>query len=249
MNDHREVCSGNVHLQDFFEEDERAEHLCRICKRARCTRLTQGRRCRKFPCAGISVCPTHGGAGPIPGRATQRHRLIEKARGSAFWNPDEDVLDPSVTMLKIASRLYRTTEVMGDRLDVQLDEWTERVENRDGEGDCECCGLDPVPPNPFTEQILDTWKFCIKETNSLLGSIQKIGLAERALRLQEGQVQLLIIGMSAIFETLELTEVQQLRARDAAISAMMALEESPGVLDSKNSALEVLVEPEDGWLE
>lgn len=156
-----------------------------------------------------------------------------------FWDGDAPLLDPGEALVKIASRLHRTAEKMSQRLDDQMEAHDELVEN--GVGACECCGYDATHGDPVNDQTLEIWKFAIKETASIMNQIQRIGLADRALRLQEGQAQLVISGMMAAFDALQLSEEDQIKARDAMVKTMLRLEEAPGMLDDPQSHVPALL--------
>lgn len=246
-----DVCSdmNHLHSDDNRTDSDNCEH----CNRPRCRRLigTRG-RCKRCPKFGIKVCESHGGQLPGPRMASAKALMKQQISENVFWQGEAPLLDPGEAMLRIASRLQATSDQLGLRLDAAIERYDERQE-QGSLGACECCGHDPVD-EVLDKGIQDLWKFTTKEAGNLMGQIQKIGIADRAVRLQEAQVLMVAKAMSALFDHLQLSEQQQIAGRDVVLGALQAAEEPAGLLDSP-SALPVLreqtfEEPPEGmdWL-
>lgn len=160
---------------------------------------------------------------------TARAILDKEIKANVFWQGDAPLLDPGEAMLKIASRLAATSEQLSIRLDKQIADFDERQANGTMM-DCVCCGHSPEIET-LDKGIQDLWKFTTKEAAALMGSIQKIGLADRAIRLQEGQAAMVGAALMAMFEALGLPESEQLRGRSVLLAKMAELEGAPGPLD------------------
>lgn len=154
-----------------------------------------------------------------------------------FWQEEAPLLDPGDALLRVASRLSATADQLGMRLDRQIREYDERTDWGSAEA-CACCGHEPTTET-LDKGIQDLWKFTTKETANVMGMIQKIGLAERRVRLEEAQAFMVAQGMQAMFEALNIPESDQLRGRQILLSKMKELEEAPGPGDGP-SALPIL---------
>lgn len=194
---------------------------CEHCGRRRCTGGGE-RRCRKFPSEGVTVCISHGGMLPNVKEKSLSAAWKRKLSGSAFYPDAVEIVDPGDALITIASRLMVTSEQIGMRLDEQLREYDDRKAFGDSEA-CPCCGAG-AEINVLDKNLLEMWKFSIRETGSLLSTVEKLGLKEREVRMQEAQVMMVAQALDTMFNSLGLTEAQQLAGRQTLLETLRTLE-------------------------
>jgi len=232
-------CSDTTHAESEYTGDDGP---CEHCGRRRCKGKAQhsdGKRCKNTPINGATVCVRHGGALPSIRRQAARNVVKDQIKDNVFWQGDAPLLDPGDALIRIASRLHATSEQLSMRLDRQVHDYEDRYADEGRPEACECCGHMPQE-EMLDKGLIDLYKFTHKETANILTMIQKIGLAERAIRLQEAQALIVAQAMQTLFEHLNLPEHAQIEARQVVLNKMMELEEAPGPTDDPVSAVEVI---------
>lgn len=170
------------------------ERRCRATNRS-------GERCRKHVVPGLRVCRYHGGATKASKAAAARR--VAEAEGArllgAIWNPDAaPVANNVLAMKKLAGQLTHAVDVLGGRLDGELDGPT-----------------------------ASAWARVLGELRRLLLGMERLGLEERHIELQAAQAQIVsqafqtalaVAGhmlLPAVREEMIQTFLEELRAEDA----------------------------------
>jgi hypothetical protein len=135
-----------------------------------------GERCKQRPVPGGTVCRFHGGAAPQV-QAKAEERELERAAGEllakVIWNPDAaPVTDNVGEMRRLAGAMRQAADVLGVRLNGEV---------------CEHCGRGAEPLDGPTGRA---WVNVLREFRQLLEGMERLGLAERQVELQQEQAQL-----------------------------------------------------------
>lgn len=144
----------------------------------RCTATAKGsgQRCKRAAIPGGTVCAKHGGSAPQV-RAKAQERQLEQAAGELLakiiWNPDAaPVTDNVGEMRRLAGAMKQAVDVLGARLNGEV---------------CEHCGRGADPLDGPTGRA---WVNVLRELRQLLEGMERLGLAERQVELQQDQAQL-----------------------------------------------------------
>lgn len=144
----------------------------------RCTATAKGSgaRCKRAAIPGGTVCAKHGGSAPQV-RAKAQERQLEAAAGELLakiiWNPDAaPVTDNVGEMRRLAGAMKQAVDVLGARLNGDV---------------CEACGRGSDPLDGPTGRA---WVNVLRELRQLLEGMERLGLAERQVELQQDQAQL-----------------------------------------------------------
>lgn len=155
---------------------------------ARCSAHTRaGKACTQWPMAGQRVCRMHGGSSPKAIAAAERARREAEAEqlvAKVFWAKDATpITDPFGEMQLLAGQMRQAVDMLGAML---------------GPGDpCSHCGRAPLP--------LDTpagvaWLKQQRELRGLLEAMGRLGIASRAVEVQQGQADLMLTWLRAGLE-------------------------------------------------
>jgi len=144
----------------------------------RCTATAKGSgaRCKRLAIPGGKVCVMHGGAAPQVQAAAQERQLEAAAAellAKVIWNPDAvPVTDNVGEMRRLAGAMRQAADVLGVRLNGHV---------------CEECGRGAEPLDGPTGRA---WVNVLREFRQLLEGMERLGLAERQVELQQEQAQL-----------------------------------------------------------
>lgn len=174
------------------------------CKAARSDGLA---RCKNPANRNMDVCRFHGGNAPssiAAAAARQRDKDAEKVM-TLLWNPDaEPVTDPTLDLARLMGSQRELVETLGSRLLSPVG------------GDCPCCGR-----GPETDRAeLAAHQKAVREYRTGLTEMERIGIADRAVKVQEAQMMILAVGMDRLFAHLQLTDAQQVEGRDIVLAAI-----------------------------
>lgn len=158
-------------------------------RRCRATAKHSGERCKRAAIPGGTVCVKHGGAAPAVRAAAERRKADAAATAllELIWDPDAPpVTDPIAALQKLNGKTLHALDVLGARVS---------TESLDG-------------PTAVA------WLRVMREGRQMLEGLQRLGLEERQLRMTEETGQMLASLVRTVLERLELTETQQVLARD-----------------------------------
>lgn len=187
----------------------------------RCTATSKqsGERCKRRPVPGLNVCVMHGGKTPAA-QAKAHDRQLERAAGEllakVIWNPDAaPVTDNVGEMRRLAGAMRQAADVLGARLNP---------------GTCEECGRGAEPLDGPTGRA---WVNVLREFRQLLEGMERLGLAERQVELQQEQAQLVT---SAFMAALSVVAGLLPADRDLMVRTFLAgLGRGPEVLEGQAS--------------
>jgi hypothetical protein len=142
-----------------------------------------GERCKRAAIPGGRVCVMHGGATPAVRAAAERRRAEAQATAllNAIWDPDAaPITDPVRALQALAGRLQNASDVLGARLDA---------------ADADLDGATGM-----------AWARVIRELRLALEGMERLGLAERQIELDQGiaaiVVEAVYLGLGALPELL-----------------------------------------------
>lgn len=155
--------------------------LCPRCQRPRCCATAKSRdheRCRKNPHPGASICTNHGLTAAGRAKAAERRTAAaaEEIRSRLVWNIDaEPVTDPVSELQLLAGQMRQAVDLLGAML---------------GPGDpCEACGRAPLP---LDSPAGVAWLKQQRELRGVLEAMGRLGIASRAVEVQQGQADLML---------------------------------------------------------
>lgn len=173
----------------------------------RCTAKSKqsGERCKRRPVPGLTVCVMHGGKSPAA-QAKAQERQLERAAGELLakiiWNPEAaPVTDNVGEMRRLAGAMKQAVDVLGARLNGET---------------CEHCGRGADPLDGPTGRA---WVNVLRELRQLLEGMERLGLAERQVELQQDQAQLVT---SAFLGALSVVADLLPADRDSMVRAFLA---------------------------
>lgn len=136
-------------------------------------RRTNGQPCKAWAVVGAKVCVAHGGAAPQVKAKAARVVAEQKAQRALEGLDDyQAVTDPIERLQLLAGRAERFMELVGERV----------------------AQLNTIRYSTESEQLraeVAVYERAIASTGRLLVDLARLGLDERAVRLQEAQVALL----------------------------------------------------------
>ena len=193
---------------------------CPRCGRPRCSAASKGRpgeRCRNNPHPGATICGKHGLT--EKGRAAAAQRRTEAAAadllGKLIWNPSAAPVTDNVGELRrLMGAMRQAADVLGDRLNG---------------GVCEHCHRGPDGLDGATGRA---WIGVLRELRQGLEGMERLGLAERQVELQQAQAQLVT---SAFLGALAAVSSLLPADRDAMVRAFLGgLGRGPELLEVAN---------------
>lgn len=183
---------------------------CPRCGRPRCSAAAKtrpGERCRKNPHPGATICTNHGLT--EAGRAAAEARLVEAEASKVIaklWDPDAAPVTNAVTaMQKLAGRLGHACEVLGHRLE-------------SGEP-CEVCGRGDLQ---LDSAAAAAWLRILRENRQLLVDMERLGIAQRYVQLEQDRVRLVAAAVARVFEVLALTPEQRIEGTRVLLTELRA---------------------------
>jgi hypothetical protein len=183
---------------------------CPRCDRPRCSAAAKtrpGERCRKNPHPGATICTNHGLT--AAGRAAAEQRQVEAEAVKVIgrlWNPDAVPVTNAVdAMQKLAGRLGHACEVLGHRLE-------------SGEP-CSVCGRGDLQ---LDSAAAAAWLRILRENRQLLVDMERLGIAQRFVQLEQDRVRLVAAAVGRVFEVLGLTAEQRLEGTRVLLAELRA---------------------------
>lgn len=154
---------------------------CPLCGRPRCSAAAKtraGERCRKNPHPGASICTNHGltAAGRAKAAERRTEAAAEELRSRLIWNTSAaPVSDPIGELQLLAGQMRQAVDLLGAML---------------GPGDpCESCGRGPLP---LDSPAGVAWLKQQRELRGVLEAMGRLGIASRAVEVQQGQADLVL---------------------------------------------------------
>lgn len=149
--------------------------------RAHSTRT--GEPCKRFPTRGATVCSTHGAASPVVKRAAARR--VEEARILRLLGREQPVerVDPAAALADVIATAEAFRRVVQDRLSE-----LSSVSSRDRQ-DVE-----------RARTLVEVFERSLDRSGRLLVNVLHLGLHERAVRVEEAQVEILISLLTTAME-------------------------------------------------
>ncbi|SFI43831.1 hypothetical protein SAMN05216561_108147 [Nocardioides psychrotolerans] len=146
-------------------------------------RTRSGARCRSFAVEGMRVCRMHGGSSPQARAAAARRRAEAQAEAllAVVWDPEAaPVTNPVEALLLLAGKLRHATDVLGARLDGELDGTTALA-----------------------------WVRVMRELRQALEGIERLDLHSKQIAIAEDQGRLLAGVVRAVLDRLGLSDEQR----------------------------------------
>lgn len=179
--------------------------------RRQCTAKAKqsGNRCKRAPAQGATVCNIHGGAaGPVKAKAAERTQQ-EAARRALMALGEPEPIDPAQALLDLIAWKYGEVRWLRDKVQAVKDEvlvWgaTEHREGMAQEG----------PVSVTTEKAApNVWWSLLRQAEDQLSEYAskalRAGVAERQIRLAEGQGAAIAGAVNMILDRLQLTAAQR----------------------------------------
>lgn len=220
------TCTRNMHGVLYLGQLDPGPR-CQDCGRSRCkAKGPDQEQCRRFPSNDTAVCHAHGGGTS----ASRGVKLINDIRKKAmFWNPDRpQITDIGEAIIDLASNLQHTYDSLSGQLDEALSSYKDEMRAyrlNAADGACMCCGARPEKPeHPLKSAEAHTWQFVVRELSTLLQNIQKLGILERAVALEEAKVSLVVAAIERASLSLGLEEAQLRTFRDTFVTELRAIE-------------------------
>lgn len=181
----------------------------------RCTAKSKqsGERCKRAAIIGGTVCKIHGGAIPAVRAAAERNTEMEAARRQMSALGEPDAIDPGQALLRLIAWKYGEVQWLRDQVKaVPVDELTwGRTQTDQG------IGPQGVVDTTTTKAAPSVWWVLLRQAEDQLADYStralKAGIAERQIRLAEGQGELVAGVVQRIYQRLNLTP-EQLAVKD-----------------------------------
>lgn len=160
-------------------------------RRCRATSKRSGKRCRRFPVPGGTVCVIHGGAAPAVRAAAQRRKAEAEATAllGAIWDPDAaPVTDPVEALMSLAGKLQNAVDVLGARVTV---------------GDLD-------------DGAAVAWVRVLRELRQALEGLERLGLEQKRVRIAESAGQQLAAVVRSVLDRMFSAVVETVGTEEAA---------------------------------
>ena len=165
---------------------------CQRCgePHAGCSAHTRaGLPCGNAPMSGQEVCRMHGGSAPQVREAAERRRqeaAAEEIRSRLLWNPGAvPVSDPIGELQLLAGQMRQAVDLLGAML---------------GPGEpCGSCGRAPMP---LDSPAGVAWLKQQRELRGVLEAMGRLGIASRAVEVQQAQADLVLAALRVGLEAL-----------------------------------------------
>lgn len=181
----------------------------------RCTAKSKqsAERCKRAAIVGGTVCKIHGGGIPAVKAAAERNAELEAARRQLAALGEPDAIDPGQALLRLIAWKYGEVQWLRDRVKaVPADELTwGRAQTDQG------IGPQGMVDTTTTKAAPSVWWVLLRDAENQLADYStralKAGIAERQIRLAEGQADLVVGVVQRIYQRLNLTP-EQLAVKD-----------------------------------
>ncbi|MET3949696.1 hypothetical protein [Arthrobacter sp. UYEF36] len=192
-------------------------------RRCRGKSKQSGERCKKAAIIGGTVCRIHGGGSPAVKAAAQRNAELEAARGQLAALGEPESVDPAQALLRLISWKYGEVQWLREQVRSQpADSLTWGRAQTD-------VGVGPEGPiDKVTEKAgPSAWWTLLRAAEDQLADYStkalKAGIAERQVRLAEGQGRLVAEVVARIYARLNLTPEQMAMKDEIAREEFMRL--------------------------
>lgn len=148
-------------------------------RRCRATSRQTGRRCRRFPVPGATVCAMHGGAAPAVRAAAERRRAEAEATAlyEEVWNPNAEPVTNVVDELhRMAGQLKHSVNVLGALVATD--------------------GLDSVKAIAFDRLV--------GHLRRLLADIARLGIDDKKVELDAARAEMVTVAFLTAIDLLQL---------------------------------------------
>jgi hypothetical protein len=174
-----------------------------------CTaKKTDGTICQAYAIRGSNVCRVHGGSAPAVKAAAERNVELEAARRQLAALGEPEDIDPGQALLRLIAWKYGEVQWLRDQVRTMPASelaWGKTQEDK---------GIGPqgVVDMTTTKAAPSVWWTLLRQSEDQLADYStralKAGIAERQIRLAEGQGDLVAGVVRRIFERLNLTPGQ-----------------------------------------
>jgi hypothetical protein len=163
-----------------------------VTRQCSATATTTGRRCRRAPIRGGTVCPKHGGAAPQVRRKAKQRLAEQEAQGFLSRQDIVPVANPYRALLELGGEALALKQYLSDRV-----------------AELRCLTATDRLGAENTAALLQAFERSLDRAHNVLRTIAKLDIETRYVQVEEWKARAFALAVKAGLDAAELSEAQR----------------------------------------